>query len=325
MIGADEYLSGYQYLLDFVEKWSSKIYSTTKDATTSAYSSVVESTVQTMNSKFYPFPPNLMSSGGYLDQIIPEGPFEMILSSELFTNLGKLWQEFFATSFFGYLPERVRNSLQKVTFCTGILVYDMAFASKVVDFVFRMITSVREAIETQSVMSLLGRSRIERWADDYAAFHHKYLDFLSTRNPVVRDELEAEGRKLLREGPEIPKFNMTGNYSNFLSLQGLMSEFRNSQAHSRAEPVGLIISGPPGCGKTQCVTVLSNIAKRQAGLAPDANAVLFLSPILKHQDHMSDSPVVAVFNDAMDTKEEHMACAVVPMLQSAVDTAPWLI
>lgn len=139
--------------------------------------------------------------------------------------------------------------------------------------------------------------------------------------PVILARLhksEAKYRKL--------KFITDGEKLKFRSLYSrlavMIDKAERVGKDNRVPPLGFIITGSPGIGKTLMVESFESAYKLRTGI-PDFINVLFNYADTKHQEL---PPITKVFhmNDYFAVKEEHMtSTAVLSFLQQAVDSHPF--
>jgi len=108
-----------------------------------------------------------------------------------------------------------------------------------------------------------------------------------------------------------------------LELLQLASEAARGLNVSRPMPVGLIVTGPPGTGKTTLADELDRYVRRLEGI-PDDISTAHHHSTTKHQN-LSTVVLTYVINDAFAVKEEKLEVGYVPLLQGLADTEPYRV
>lgn len=103
-------------------------------------------------------------------------------------------------------------------------------------------------------------------------------------------------------------------------LHESVTRFSRGLCNERTAPVGFIVTGPPGCGKTYLTGTVAKILGAMKKVPSDVSLTHFWS----NTDHQILPAIVRllVVNDAFQTKDEKANYSIIELLQQLVDTSP---
>lgn len=103
-------------------------------------------------------------------------------------------------------------------------------------------------------------------------------------------------------------------------LEELAFTIRAGMNIARQPPIGFIIVGPPGTGKTEIAMCYAELLKKEAGFPSDVTNIHFQTSN-KHQV-LPTCVQMVVYNDFFQIKDENLEIPSLKLLQEAVDSTP---
>lgn len=211
---------------------------------------------------------------------------------------------------------------QYVDWCAEIasgLVSDAGFIARFLEFLVQLVKRIRVAWASGDPYDLLGSSAFMIWTNEVAAEKVKVDGLRLKMLPYDLDEGLARIVKLRVAGDKFMQENRACSYyyTNVLAMEKTV---RGMLGTVREEPLGFIIRGPPGCGKTTMVTTIENIVRRRYNLTK-GNITHYYTENTTHQQ-VEGIPAMVVWNDCLTTKDDKSVTPTLDFLQQLVDIAP---
>lgn len=168
---------------------------------------------------------------------------------------------------------------------------------------------------------LIGESRAVREMHTLSSTITNMETLMAGREPEHLDEYLSDAAVLIDH--HVTNGCMSNPAKERLSkLCALVKMYEGSIAPTREVPVGVIMVGPPGIGKTSLVTLFCDVERAKLGLPADVDVKMDYDPVAKYQRKPIFTKVV-VINDAFQTKDEHLQSSTITLFQALVDSAPF--
>jgi hypothetical protein len=197
------------------------------------------------------------------------------------------------------------------------------------DFLAILFKNINHAISERNPLLILGINGLDSMEEDVLSCEEEFKKVFFgpstglTKMPLILERLKKSEHKYRKL-----KFTTDGEKLRFRSMYSRLATMIDKAERvgkdSRVPPLGFIVQGSPGIGKTLLVESFETAYKIRTGI-PDFINVLFNYANTKHQEL---PPITKVFhmNDYFAVKEEYMPnTAVLAFLQEAVDSHPFAL
>lgn len=248
----------------------------------------------------------IMKQFGKDDVVVKTGAvFSMFFSSTLFTNLGVSAQV--ALAAFRTHIERLSTDCSIVTMFLEIGV--------------TITTRVRKFLTTGDFLDLLGEDKVSAMSEQ---LENAFAELVSARRAQIAysqfeklHEFEEILKKSLKQLQK-PEFSKDIRFvSAVRALNGGLVSFKNQSSSIAAAPLGFILTGEPGLGKTWLVNEIALSTKFRNGIDMNVEVTTEWKE-LKYQK-VAPIPMVLHYNDAFSTLDRATETDMLGLLQSFVE------
>lgn len=308
-----------EFMKDMLQKLASQFVDGApfKDAVLNMFDSIVSA----KEDSFIQLREGLIRDGHLEEETVVTEAFTEL---SLFKALAKLWTVYMTSTFMTYTPSSMQVALASTArFFSGVF-KEMSLVEAFLEFTNVVSTNIRDFCESGNFMDLFGRPREIGYVAKLDVY--KLLNAEMTRGIKPMGDIPtiiAEGTALIAEGRAIIKKDPNLKYleNEFPSVLYCITRLRSLMDGVREVPYGILMSGPPGCGKTEFINSAARIVGKTLNLPNSANIVVNYDMSATFQQYTT-IPFVVTCNDAFSSKEEFLNCNVVDTLQSLVDSTP---
>lgn len=240
----------------------------------------------------------------------------------LMKKLAVICTTFFSTSMYKASSDQFKVMALSMRDWTGRFIGEIDFFSMITDCMRYVQTSFIRFQETGNVWDLLGHDRVsaklDRVDEALKALKDPDKTFLvqdGAKELINIDLLVCDCMRLLnkKEYKDHPAFR-----ASVLELKAEVFNFKLKINSSRMPPLGLIIHGVPGTGKTELVKSMANIIKARLKIDKDVD-IVFTRQNTKHQT-LNAFPLVYLMNDYFQVRDSESEEPVLASLQMAADS-----
>jgi hypothetical protein len=261
-----------------------------------------------------------------LPEVIPQGTDDSF-SNDVLGKLSQLIALFFSTNFFS-----------NMSVCSKLVVQHFSTESlkliSTINFLDKLYSFVKFLCERYKVFCVSGD-----WKDLFGTSVDRDLELLHWARDQLfsadKTALLVEHSKLLADVEAILKKSasnlLTKTYSSHPTYRSVAAEvyrelfnIKSGLNQNRNEPYGLIVTGPPGTGKTTLVSEIAHICKAYVGLPANTSVVTSYQPGASFQT-LAPTTLVLLLNDFFSIKDEKLKEGALTLLQSATDSTGFKI
>lgn len=219
----------------------------------------------------------------------------------------------------GLLPEHMSLALvQFGEWFSSTVVSPASVIDLIIQYATYMKERITEAIASGNIMDIFEGSPEVRALEQIQEAH----DLLNRNN---EDSRNLSPREIAIKVEHVINKHLSFRNANIKTcvtkLIDALSDYRANTAVERVRPVGIILTGIPGTGKSVFAGHLERIYKAKHGIPADVN-ISHTETETKHQK-LGVKVDFYIINDAFQRKEEYMDASVLSRLQQLVDTTPY--
>lgn len=232
---------------------------------------------------------------------------------------------FFGSHFFKNRGDAFKFAFSSLAESCSTVVADVNFVTGAFSFMSDFLESVAGYFKTGSwdfAMLSPDAKMCKRLQDAILEIEHpERASLLSTSEDRVGDFLRLldEANRLINSHPKNLLFR-----SLLDTFSSLFQSFRTSGSFTSKAPLGVIVVGPPGTGKSELVKMCGNRLAKAMSLPAGTNTVFKFEPAVKYQK-VPAAAVMTTVEDFFQTKAEKLPEDPLSLLQRLVEAGPFTV
>lgn len=153
-----------------------------------------------------------------------------------------------------------------------------------------------------------------------ASIQERYRDIRNSKKESMGADLDKLALEIRMKSGEYGMIPNKTVIAAVAAVVDLTTQMAASKETTRKEPYGVIIRGPPGCGKSTAVAAVAQVLKNYFGISPGDNVILQEDKTIKHQQ-VPNKCLIHSINDAFQIADTSVdSGSSINVFQSAVDS-----